>query len=150
MKVVLLEDIPSTGLAGQIREVKNGFARNYLIPKGLAAPATQENLQRIKAIQQVGDERRGRELANWQELAQTLEGTTITIKANAGAEGRLFGSVTSANIASELSNEIGRGVDRRGVLLPQSIRELGSFNVPVRLFPGVELDVTVNVEATED
>ena len=89
-------------------------------------------------------------LANWQELAQTLEGTTITIKANAGAEGRLFGSVTSANIASELSNEIGRGVDRRGVLLPQSIRELGSFNVPVRLFPGVELDVTVNVEATED
>lgn len=149
MKVVLLEDIPSTGLAGQIREVKNGFARNYLIPRGLAAPATQANIQRIKVIREVGDERRVRELANWQEFAQTLEGTAITVKANAGAEGRLFGSVTSANIASELSKQIDRSVDRRGVLLPQTIRELGSFKVPVRLAPGVEIDVTVNVEATE-
>ncbi len=150
MKVILLQDVPSTGLAGQVREVKNGYARNYLIPQGLAAPATPDQLLRVKSIQLAGEESRARDQANWQEFAQTLEGTSVTIKVRAGTEGRLFGSVTSSHIAEELSSVIGRVVDRRGVLLPQSIRELGSVSVPVRLFQGVEIDVTVNVEAIED
>ena len=150
MRVILLQDVPNVGLGGQVREVKNGYARNYLIPRELAVSATPDQLQRIKAIEQAAAAQRAREQTSWQELVQSLDGSTVTLQARAGPAGRLFGSVTSAHIAQELSKLAGREVDRRGVLLPQTLREVGSVEVPVRLYQGVEITITVNVEATQD
>ncbi len=150
MRIILLQDVPNVGLGGQVKEVKNGYARNYLIPRGLAAPATSDQLQRIKVIEQTAGAQRAREQTTWEELAKQLNGASLTIQARSGPEGRLFGSVTSTQIASALSRLASREVDRRGVLLPQAIREVGSTSVSVRLFPGVEVTVTVNVEAVQE
>ena len=150
MKVILLQDIPNTGQAGQIREVANGYARNYLIPKGIAAPANPEYLQKLTTIRQASAERRVREQADWEEVAKGIDGTTITLSARAGTEGRLFGSVTSSHIAQALSQATGHEVDRRGILLPRSIRDIGSFAVPVRLYQGVEVSITVSVEPLQE
>jgi large subunit ribosomal protein L9 len=147
VQVVFLADVLPRYRAGDVRFVAGGYARNYLIPKGLAAPATQEHLKRIEKIRQAADERRAREAQETQGVAQRLEGMTVTIKARAGEGGRLYGSITTAAIAQAITDASGQEVDRRLIQLPEPIRSLGSFPVAVRLHQDIVPSVTVVVEA---
>ena len=145
MRVVFLEDVAGVAQGGEVKEVKNGFARNYLIPKNLAVPATHNALQQINSIAQRAEEDRTRTLTDMRALADALEGTQINIEMRSGVNNRLYGSVTNAVIADELSSITGREIDRRTIILAEPIRELGLFEVPLRLHQDVEVPISVLV-----
>jgi large subunit ribosomal protein L9 len=147
MRVVFLEDVPGVAQGGDVKEVKNGFARNFLIPKSLATPASHNALQRVERLKKQADGTRLKVLADTRALAEALDGVQVNIEMRTGASGRLYGSVTSAMIASELSELTEREIDRRTVQLPESIRELGTFDINLRLHPEVEAGVKVLVYA---
>lgn len=148
MKVVFLENVEGTAQVGDVKDVKNGFARNYLLPRGLAAPAIEPYLTRAggRAKREV---RRQEELdRSAQALAERLEGAKISIGARVGEQGKLYGSVTSVHIADEVAKLIGdEEFDHRKVLLPEAIKEVGSQNVRLRLTRNVEASVEVDVFA---
>ncbi len=145
MRVVFLEDVEGVAQGGDVKEVKNGFARNYLIPKNLAVPATHNALQQIQSIAERSEEERVRTLTDVRALAEALEGTLINIEMRSGVNNRLYGSVTNAVLADELSKITSREIDRRTVILPEPIRELGLFEVTLRLHPEVEVPISVLV-----
>jgi large subunit ribosomal protein L9 len=147
MRVIFLEDIPNVARTGEVKEVKSGYARNYLLPKRLAVAATAKELERLESIRKAGEERRSREMGGAQALAERLEGTGLTVKARTGPLGRLYGAVTNAVIAEELSNMMEGEFDRRDVLLEEPIHELGTFEVKLRLHAEVSTTITVVVEA---
>ncbi|MEX2599947.1 MAG: 50S ribosomal protein L9 [Dehalococcoidia bacterium] len=145
MKVVFLEDVAGTADAGEIKEVKNGFARNYLLPKQLAAPATRDQLQRIRAIEKAAQDKRLKYSKEWSEVAKAMDGTHITIEMRVGPSGRLFGAVTSRRIAEDLSQVTGREIEHRQVLLGSSINEPGDYPIDIRLYRDVHAKITVSV-----
>ena len=145
MKVVFLEDVEGVAQGGDVKEVKNGFARNFLIPKNLAVPATHNALQQITSIAQKAEEDRTRTLTDMRDLAEILEGTQINIEMRSGVNNRLYGSVTNAVLADELSSITSREIDRRTVILAEPIRELGLFEVTLRLHQDVEVPISVLV-----
>ena len=146
IQVVFLHDVLPRYRAGDVRAVAGGYARNYLIPKGLAAPATAEHLNRIEKIKAGADVQRIKETQDMQALGGLLEGVTVTLRARSGEGGRLYGSVTNFHIAEELARVTGREIDRRLIHLPESIKEVGTFEVPVRLHLDVAPTITVVVE----
>ena len=148
MRVVFIEDVEGVALGGEVKEVKNGFARNYLIPKNLAAPATHNNLQRIHKLTKDAAVSRAHRLDEMQTLATSLDGSEITIEMRAGANNRLYGSVTGTMVADALSEEKGIPIERRLVQLDDPIREVGSYDVPLRLFADVNASIKVTVYAT--
>ena len=145
MRVVFLEDVAGVAQGGDVKEVKNGFARNYLIPKNLAVPATHNALQQIQSIAQRSEEERVQTLTDVRAVAEALEGTLINIEMRSGVNNRLYGSVTNAVLADELSKITSREIDRRTIILPEPIRELGLFEVTLRLHPEVEVPISVLV-----
>ena len=145
-QVVFLADVPPKYMAGEIRAVSGGFARNYLIPQGLAAPATSEQLKRIEKIKKVAEVKRFKEASDLKGVAQKLEGLSITLKGRAGEGGHLYGSITNIAIADALTEAVGQEIDRRTITLPEPIRALGTFEVPVRLHMDLNPMVTVIVE----
>ncbi|MCH9011355.1 MAG: 50S ribosomal protein L9 [Chloroflexi bacterium] len=145
MRVVFLEDVAGVAQGGDVKEVKNGFARNYLIPKNLAVPATHNALQQIQSIAQRSEEERVQTLTDVRAVAEALEGTLINIEMRSGVNNRLYGSVTNAVLADELSKITSREIDRRTIILPEPIRELGLFEVTLRLHPEVEVPFSVLV-----
>ena len=145
MKVIFLEDIAGTADAGDIKEVKNGFARNYLVPKGLAAPATRDQLQRIRSIEKAAHEKRLKYSEEWGEVAAAMEGMTVPIEVRVGPSGRLFGSVTGRLVAERLTEATGREIDHRQVLLGAAIHEPGEYPVAIRLYRDVHATVTLSV-----
>ena len=132
---------------GEVKEVKNGFARNYLIPKSLAVPATHDALQRVERLAKQAEVDRLRRIEDTKALAAELDGVRVDIEMRAGAGGRLFGSVTSQIVAAELSRITGREIDRRTVEIAEPIRELGTFDVTVRLMSEIEAGIKVLVYA---
>ena len=147
MRVVFLEDVAGVAQGGDVKEVKNGFARNYLIPKNLAVPATHNALQRIKRLSREAEQVRVKRLNDMRELAAALNESRVKVEMRAGASGRLYGSVTNAIIADELSKVVDGEIDRRTVLLDEPIRDLGLFDVRLRLHPEVDAEVQVQVYA---
>jgi large subunit ribosomal protein L9 len=147
MQVVLLKDVKRLGTAGEVRTVADGYARNYLIPRGLAKPATPGAVREAQAQMAVQARQAAREQAQAQMLAEELSGVTLTFKARAGETGRLYGSVTTADIAEELEKQTGKSIDRRRLVLEEPIRELGTFEVPIRLAGDVAANIKVTVEA---
>jgi large subunit ribosomal protein L9 len=147
MKVVLLETIEGLGSVGQEVKVKNGYARNYLIPKGLALIATDNNIMAFKDNIQarVRSEAKSREHAI--KLSEELSSVTLKFEAKSGLEGKLFGSVTSADIYEALK-EKGFEVDRKKIVLSDAIRHVGTHEVAVRLFP--EVTATIKVEVVPE
>ena len=129
MKVVFLEEVFGTAVPGEVKEVKNGFARNYLLPRGLAVPATKSAMQQADALSKKEEKRQAQLDSDAQKLIEKLEGQQITITARVGEQGRLYGSVTSADIAAKLATVFDGEFDRRRVLLPAPIREVGSHPV---------------------
>ena len=148
MRVVFLEDVPGVAQGGDVKEVKNGFARNYLIPKDLATPATHNALQRIAKLQRQSDVVRVRQLEDMKELAAELDGSQISVEMRAGSTGRLYGSVTTAIIAARLAEMTEKEIDRRTVSLSEPIRDLGTFDLTLDLHPDVRAGVSVLVYPT--
>ena len=136
MKVILLKDIEALGSAGEVVEVKNGYGRNFLIPRNEALVATAANMAQFKYRRKQQETLAERDRRAAEALAKKLETESITAQVKVGEEDRLFGSVTSQNIA-ELLNEKGYEIDRRAIHLEDPIRELGVYNVEVRLYPEV-------------
>jgi large subunit ribosomal protein L9 len=150
MKVLFLQDVLPTARAGDIKDVKNGFGRNFLLPRGLAVLATQEELRRAEALREDARKRREAEARDWQDIVSSVRDAEIKIEARTGPTGRLYGSVTSAMIAEEISRLAERDIDRRGVRIPQPIRTVGEHEVHVRFYDGVEATMKVEVLPDEE
>ena len=146
MKVVFLKDVPPSARAGDVKEVKDGYGRNYLLPRELAAVASAQALRRSEGLRKTAEDRRQREADEWRKLVTGMRGTPVTVLARAGQNGRLFGSVTTTMIATQLSAATGKEIDRRGIRIPAPIRQVGSYTVGVKLFEGVETEVRVTVK----
>lgn len=146
MEVILREDIETLGRAGELVRVKPGYARNYLLPRGLAYEATEGNRKRITAESRSRVTRAQAEKAEAERAAETLAGLTVTLAGKAGEEGRLFGSVTAQDIAEALARE-GQAIDRRRLELEHPIKTLGHHTVAVRLHPEVRAEIHVAVVA---
>lgn len=149
MKVILISDVENIGSVGDVKDVKNGMARNYLFPRKLAIKATEANLKawesRIEAIRL----RKTEVLENAKAFAEKLEGLEITIPAKSGEEDRLFGSVTSQNISDALG-EKGFEISRRDIELDGTIKALGTYSVALKLHTDVTPQITVNVVKEEE
>jgi large subunit ribosomal protein L9 len=146
MEVILREDVKSLGKAGELVKVRPGYARNYLLPQGLAYEATDGNRKRIAAESKARETKRTAERGEAEAVAATLGGLTITLARKAGEEGRLFGSITAQDIADGLAAQ-GHTVDRRKIELAQPIKSIGTAVVPLRLHPDVHAEIHVSVVA---
>jgi large subunit ribosomal protein L9 len=150
MEVILLKDVPRLGRAGELRNVAPGYARNYLVPEGLATLVTKGALKQLE-LQSQAEARRQRQLeAEARELAAQLEGVTLTLTAKTGEKDRLYGSITSGDIADALESEIGKSVDRRKIELEEPIRELGTYSVPFKLLSELAPTIVVEVIKKEE
>jgi large subunit ribosomal protein L9 len=148
MKVVFLEDVAGVARGGDVKEVKNGFARNYLIPKSLAVPATHNALQGVERLAGEADVTRVKRLEDVKALAAELNGFQVNIDMRAGSGGRLYGSVTNVMIAEALAELTDREIDRRIIEIEEPIRRMGNFEVNVRLDAEVEAKINVLVYPT--
>jgi large subunit ribosomal protein L9 len=146
MEVILREDVKSLGKAGEMVRVKPGFARNFLLPKGLAFEATEGNKKRIAAEGKARAVRENAERTEAQAHAAKLSARTVTLTGKAGEEGKLFGSITAQDIADALER-LGQPVDRRRIELDQPIKTLGHHTISVRLHHDVQAEVQVSVVA---
>jgi len=133
MRVVFLENVPGIAKTGDVKEVADGYARNYLIPRKLASLVTSQATSRLEAQLDSRVKKQAKMAENLSQVADQLNGKEITIKVKVGAKGRLYGSITSADIAAELSRATGVEIDKRKVELSETIRELGSYDVAIRL-----------------
>ncbi len=150
MKIVLLDKIDDLGEAGEVVEVADGYARNYLIPKGLAELATTESLARWEEQKAKREREAQKAREEAQELASAIDGLEVEIAAKAGESGKLFGSVTSAQVAEAVQEKSGVDLDRKYIELEDPLRELGEFAVEVSLYEDVSATVTVHVIGEED
>ena len=149
MKVVFFEDVEGTAQVGDVKEVKNGFARNFLLPRGLAGSTSKDNLQRANSLAQKEARRQEKLDAEARTVSGRLDGYTISIEARVGETGHLFGSVTNRDIAEKLTAETGVQVDSRTVLLAEPIREIGERKVVIKFTRNVSSEVTVQVGPDE-
>ncbi len=150
MKVIFLEDVHNVARAGETKEVAGGYARNYLLPRKLAVLADSQAAELVQAQLK----KRAREQAKYEvdmkELAKMLEGKDVALKAKAGAEGKLYGSITSADIAAELDKTHGLIVDKRKIDLAEPIRQTGSYDVVIRLTKNIVPVIKVTVMEAEE
>ena len=149
MKVLFLQDVRPTARAGDVKDVKTGFARNYLLPQGLAVQATEHELRRASALRGQAEERRLVEAKEWQDVADSLKDQKVRIEVRTGPTGRLYGSVTNTMIAAKLSEMTEREIDRRGIQIPAPIRTVGDFKIPARFVEGVSATIVVEVVADD-
>jgi large subunit ribosomal protein L9 len=147
MKVILKEDVKSIGSMGQIADVSDGFARNYLVPRGLAVEANVKNIRSLEHEKKVIQEKARKVKNSVQDLANRLANMTVVIKTKAGEEGKLFGSVTTMDIAEQLKNQ-GIEIDKKKISLDEPIKRLGTFAVNLRLHS--EITAQVNVQVIEE
>lgn len=149
MEVVLLKDIKRLGKAGDVRNVADGYARNYLIPRGLVAPATAGVVRAAKEQTAAQARRAAQEQAQAQTQAEQLSNVSLEFKARAGESGHLYGSITAGDIAEELEKQTGKAVDRRKIVLEEPIRDLGIYRVPIRFSGDVSTEIQVTVKPEE-
>jgi large subunit ribosomal protein L9 len=147
MKVILLQDVKGQGKKGEVVNVSDGYARNYLFPRKIAEQATADALNTIKLKDKAKKELDDREKQKLQELAVTLQSMVVRVIAKAGENGKLFGSVTSKEISEELEKQYGIAVDKRKISLAEPIKTYGSFEVPAKL--GHEVSAVIMVNVTE-
>ncbi len=148
MEIILLRDVPSLGRAGEIVRVKDGYARNYLIPKGFAEPATAENIRVLQERKRHMERKLKRELEKARSLAERLSQIKCVLRRPAGSEGKLFGAVTSADIEEAL-RALGFEIDRKRIEIDEPIKTLGSHTVSLRLHPEVKVELEVWIEKEE-
>jgi len=149
MKVVLTTDVKGLGRRGQVVSVADGYARNYILPKGLGAEPTRANLKRFEGEAQAVQRRVDKETAEAEASADRLDGFSLTVKAKAGEEGRLFGSVTPKDITQGIKNVLGLDIDKKHIELSEPVKSLGTYQVTVNLGPKLNREITVVVEPLE-
>ena len=150
MKLILRKVVENLGDPGDIVDVKPGFGRNYLIPQGLAYEASKGNIRRLEEEKTQADERARRDYLEAKRRAAQLDHMSLTFHARAGEDGKLFGSVTSGDIADRASEQgLDFRVERRQVVLEEPLKTLGASRVPIRLHPEVEVEIDVKVEREE-
>jgi large subunit ribosomal protein L9 len=149
VKVVFLETVEGSGSMGEVRTVANGYARNYLLPRGLAAPATPHLLRRAEKLAAIEEERQRSQDEQARGLVGKLEGQPLVMAVRVGEQGRLYGSVTNADVAEKAGEILGEELDRRRILLPEVIRNVGVYTVPIRLSRNVTTEATVVVVDAE-
>ncbi len=146
MKVILLEDVKGTGKKGEVKEVKDGYANNCLIKKGLARPATAQNLNILQGEKDSAQHKIDVDTANAKETASALEGKTVVVKAKAGQNGRLFGTVTSKEVSAAIKQSLNLDVDKKKINIALKIEGFGDFSAEAKLYAGVSAKFTVHVE----
>ena len=147
MKVILLEDVKSLGKKGEIVNVNDGYARNFILPKKLGLEATSKNLNDLK-LQKQNDEKVAQEkLDAAKALAEEIKEKSITVKIQAGVEGKVFGSISSKEIATEAKKQLNMDIDKKKIVIPDAIKSLGTYNVNIKLHKDVTAILTVKVEA---
>lgn len=146
MKVILLQDVQGTGKKGEIKEVKDGYARNCLIRKGLAQEATNANLNLLQGQKDSAQHKIDVEIANAKDVASKLEGKTVTVTAKAGQNDRLFGTVTSKEVSAAIKNSLGLDVDKKKINIAMKIEGFGDFSAEAKLYSGVTAKFTVSVK----
>lgn len=149
MKVILLEDVKSLGKKGDLVEAKTGYARNYLLPRGLAVEGTKENMKKWEEDQKERDKKRKAEEEAALELKEEIEKLTVELKAKGGEGGRLFGSITSQDISDALKEQGNIDMDKRKVELEDNIKSGGITVVNVRVYPEITAQLKVNVDIEE-
>jgi large subunit ribosomal protein L9 len=149
MKVILLEDVRGVGDAGSVENVSDGYARNFLFPRKLAIPATQGSLKNLEQHRTTIRRRQAREAGSAQSTAGQLSQITLKLKAKAGEAGKLYGSITHAEVADALASQHDLQVDRRAITFPYPIKSLGQHEAHIRLHKDVEATLRVEVEAAD-
>jgi len=149
MKVVLIKDVPGYGTFGDVVNVKDGFANNYLIPRGLALPATEGNIKHVQEILKQKRRKLEREKAKAQEIAEKINGLVIEIARPVGVTGKLYGAVTVSEIADKIKEMVGVEVDKKKIMLKAPIKNVGRYNLTVKLHPEVSATITVDVKPSE-
>ena len=149
MEVILRQDVKNLGKQGDRIKVAEGYARNFLIPRGLAVEATKGNLKSLRHQQKLDEERVSRERSEAERVKAILDDLNLVIRARSGEGGRLFGSVTSGDIAAAVKEAAGIAVDKRKLELEEPIKAVGDYSVKVKLLPGVVADLNIKVEASE-
>ncbi|MBR4910662.1 MAG: 50S ribosomal protein L9 [Clostridia bacterium] len=145
MKVILLEDVKSKGKKGDLINVSDGYARNFLFPKNLATVADNAALSEMKSRKEAEEHRVAEEIAAAKEIAEKLNGKTVTLKAKAGSSGRLFGSITSKEIAEEINRAFSVDIDKKKLAVAD-IKNFGEYSADVKLYKGISAKVNVKVE----
>lgn len=146
MEVIFVKDLKGQGKAGEKKNISDGYAKNFLIPKGYAVEATATNLNNLKGKQDSEAFKKQQELENAEAIKQQLEKITLKIYAKAGDNGKIFGSVTSKDISEQLTKEYSINVDKKKIVLPDGIKELGEFDINIKLYPSVNGTLKVIVE----
>jgi large subunit ribosomal protein L9 len=143
MKVILKQDVKGLGKKEDMVNVSDGYARNFLFPRGLAAEATANNINEMNTKKAAEKSRKDRELAQAKELASKVAEITVVIKSKSGENGKLFGSITSKDISDKLKSDFGFNIDKKKIVLPEPIKALGTTEVEVKLYPEVSAKLTV-------
>ena len=146
MKVILLSDVKGQGKQGEIVNVSDGYARNFLFPRNLAQEANAQNLNSAQVRQDAAAHKKAVEKKNAEELAAQLADRGVTIQAKCGSTGRLFGAITNAEIAEALSAQTGLDIDKKKVVLQNPIKELGTYTVTLKLYAGVQTNIRLTVQ----
>ena len=149
MKVILLQDVQGTGKKGEVKEVKDGYARNCLIKKNLAVEATNANINILEGQQAHAQHKIDTDIAEAKKIAQIIDGKTFTTSVKAGANGKLFGSVTAKDIAKLIKDKHGLDIDKKKIVLKNDIKSFGTFEAEARLYNGVSAKFRVMVTEQE-
>jgi len=147
MKVLFKKDVPDVAKAGQVKDVADGYARNFLIPRGLAIAATAGALKQVSDLQAIAAKHALEEERAAQTLKQRLEAQPVVIESKAGSQGRLYGSITTADVANAIQKQVGASIDRRDLDISDPVRQVGSYQVTARLHRAVNATVTIEVRA---
>lgn len=147
MKIILQKEVEKLGVPGDVVTVADGYARNFLVPRGMAIPASKGAVRHAESLRRAHDTRVNKAKGEAEEFATRLSATPIVVKARAGEDGRLFGSITTADLAEEIAAQAGETIDRRDIHLDEPIRSLGTHEVSVRLHPEVDATLSIQVEA---
>jgi len=149
MKVILKENVKNLGERGDLVDVADGYGRNFLIPKGLAIPATRANRKQLEHERRRQKQIAAAEEKEAEQLGQRLENITVTLKARSGQKGKLFGSVTAQDIAAALKEQHGVEIEKRDLVIDEPIKQLGTHQIEVKVYTGVSARITVKVEEEE-
>ncbi len=145
MKVIFLQDVKGSGKKGEIKNVSDGYARNFLLGRGLAVEATAKNMNILDGQKASAQHKKDVEKQNAEDIAAAINGKTVKAVGKAGNGGRLFGSVTAGNIAELIEKQFGKKVDKKKIVLKTDIKNFGAYEVEIKLYPEVTAKVTVNV-----
>jgi len=146
MKVILKQDVKNIGKKDEIHEVSDGYARNFLLPRGLAAVADAGALNQARTKSEAKAHHEAQARASAEELAAKIKGKTVTVKVKGGASGKLYGKVTAKDVADSLSSVIGTEIEKKKVEMPGTIKEFGTYDASVRLYAGVTAPFKIKVE----